>query len=158
YHWALIVGPGLEPMPNDQQPKNPKSVRFHATNRGRADWIFEEKNVDELGSALLLAKAVVAKVINIGRLKSVLRGIPVVQDDPLFNCSVWVHQALYTVQADGKAVGMSQLDWPTVRDAANSYVQGKKRVHRYDGRAPLGQTDLPESATFDLLEGRKTAA
>ncbi|KAL9581360.1 MAG: hypothetical protein Q9212_003951 [Teloschistes hypoglaucus] len=158
YHWALIVGPELEPIPNEQQPKKQKSMRFHTTNRGRADWIFEDQNIDELGPALLIAKVVVAKVINIDRLQSVLRGVPVVQDDPSFNCSVWVHRALDAVQADAEVVSASQLDWPTVRDAANGYVQGKKRKYRYAGRGRPGQCGLRQSPTYDLLEGREIVA
>lgn len=133
-------------------------MRFHTTNRGRADWIFEARNVDELGPALLLAKVVVAKVTDVDRLNSVLSAVPVVQEDPSFNCSVWVHRALRAVQADAKAVGMSRLDWPTVRDAANSYVQGEKREHRYDGKGSLEPRGLRQSPTFDLLECREIAA
>ncbi|KAL8639283.1 MAG: hypothetical protein Q9228_003676, partial [Teloschistes exilis] len=146
------------PPPNDKQLRNQKSIRFHTTNRGRADWIFEESNVDELGSALLLAKVVVAKVISSDGLKWVLRCVPVVQDDPSFNCSVWVRRALNIVQANAKAVGACQLDWQTIRDTANGYVQGKKRERRYEGRGPLGQYGLRQSSKLDLLGDREIVA
>jgi hypothetical protein len=107
---------------------------------------------------MLLVRVLIGKVTNMQRLESILQDIPVRQGDPAWNCVIWVKQALEKLQADGKAVGTSRLDWPRVRDAAMKYVQDNKDQHRFDGRAPQGKFDMKKAATFDLLEGREVIA
>lgn len=101
----------------------------------------------------ILVRLLVAKVTDRDRLLQVLRAVPVVQDDPDWNCVLWVREALSTLEKDGRAVGTSQLDWQTVRNAAMTYCQKKKNAHRFDGKAKF---DMTKPATYDLLEMKET--
>lgn len=86
-------------------------------------------------------------------LTETVRGTPIVQSDPNWNCVTWVKDALETLQVDGRALGTSQLDWKTVRDAAMGYCQEKRVQHRFDGS---GTFDIRKAPTYSLLEGRET--
>jgi len=71
--------------------------------------------------------------------------------EPGWNCVIWAKEALTALQADGKALGTSNVDWSAVRDAAMWYVEKKKAEHRFDGK---GDYDSSKAPTWDLLEGR----
>lgn len=106
-------------------------------------------------TASLLVRIVVAKVTDMDRLRAAIRSVPIVQNDLSWTCITWLKNALEAVQADGKAVGTSQLDWEIVRRTAKSYIQGKKDAHRFDGKSDF---DMTKTATYDLLEGREIVA
>lgn len=100
----------------------------------------------------LLVRIVVGKIINRERLLATLRNVPVVQDDPDFNCVVWVQQALLAVQQDGECVSTSEPVWQKIRDSAMTYVQQKKDAHRFDGKVKF---DMSKTATYDLLQRKE---
>lgn len=152
YHRALLVGPKADK--DGEEKETHRGYRFQAkTPPGSStEWIFDEKEMAKLWSAALLAKVVVAKVTDLERLKGIVRGIPIVQGDPNWNCVRWVEHALAAIQADGKAVGTSILDWVTVRDAAKRYVEEKKAARRYAGNSGF---NMYKAATYDLLDGRE---
>ncbi len=97
----------------------------------------------------------VAKIENEALLVKILRGTPVVQDDPAWTCRSWLADALTRMQAAGnKAVGTARLDWPTINAFARRYVAEKKAAGRYAEGADMA---LPRP-TWDLLEEREIAA
>ncbi|KAL8728434.1 MAG: hypothetical protein Q9166_005396 [cf. Caloplaca sp. 2 TL-2023] len=146
YHWALMVG-------QKGDDGGSKGWRFHAKNpKGATDWIYEELELAKMQTGMLLARIVIAKITDFDRLKAAMRSVEIVQGDPSWTCIKWVENALTAIQADGKAVGTSVLDWVTVRNAGKKYVEEKKKVHRYKDSQ---RWDINKSATFDLLEGKE---
>ena len=109
--------------------------------------------IDLVPTKMLLVRVMIGKVANIDRLEKALRDTPVVQSDRTWNCVTWVKNALGALQVEGRAVGTSQLDWQSVRDAAMRYCQEKRDQHRFDGS---GTFDLRKAPTYNLLEGRET--
>lgn len=100
----------------------------------------------------LLIRVLVGKIIDRDRLLTTLRNTPVVQNDPNWNCVIWVKEALLAVQKDGKSMGTSELDWQKIRNAALSYCQKKKDGHRFDGKVKF---DMSKPATYDMLEQKE---
>ena len=64
-----------------------------------------------------------------------------------------LERRLNGLKKDSKAVGTSNLDWQTIRNAAMTYCQRKRDVHRFDGKAKF---DMTKPATYDLLEMKET--
>lgn len=101
----------------------------------------------------LLVRVVIAKITDRNRLLRLLNDAPVVQNDPRWNCVVWVQEAMKVLATDGKALGTSKMDWQTVRDTAMGYCQKKKDAHRFDGK---GKFNMLKPATYDLLDRKET--
>jgi hypothetical protein len=118
----------------------------------RSSWQFEEREITMFATAMVLVHVVIGKVANLKRLESTLRSTPIKGEEPGWNCVVWVKDALEALEKDRKALGTSNTDWGTVRNAAMRYVEGKKAEHRFDGK---GNFDMQEVATWDLLEGKE---
>ncbi|KAL8750630.1 MAG: hypothetical protein Q9184_006355 [Pyrenodesmia sp. 2 TL-2023] len=152
YHWGLLVGPKGED-------KSAKGFRFHAKNpvnaTGESEWMYDEQAIGMARTASLLVRIVVAKVTDMDRLRAAIRSVPIIQNDLSWTCITWLRNALEAVEADGKAVGTSKLDWEIVRRTAKSYIQEKKDAHRFDGKSDF---DMTKTATYDLLEGREIVA
>jgi len=96
----------------------------------------------------LLIRVLVGKVKDRDRLLTTLRNVPIVENDPSWNCVIWVKEALLAVQKDGKSTGTAVLDWHKVRDTVLSYCQEKKDGHRFDGKI---QFDMSKPATYNML-------
>ncbi|MCJ1335944.1 hypothetical protein MMC09_001218 [Bachmanniomyces sp. S44760] len=99
---------------------------------------------------MLLVCVMIGKVVDPEGLKEEMQSVQVKNNDPMWNCVIWVKDALAKL-AGGKIIGTSQLDWQTVRDTVMMYVEEKKTQHRFDERAQEGQFDTRKAATFDLL-------
>jgi hypothetical protein len=91
YHWALIVGPKTE-RPDDL------GMRYHAKEginaTGAKLWRFESVETTIQPTSMLLIRVTVAKILEPEKLDVILRAIPVVQNDPTWNCITWVKNAL----------------------------------------------------------------
>lgn len=98
-------------------------------------------------------RVVVGKVLDRRRLSVLLQNVPIVLNDPDWNCVFWIKEALASIERDGRVVGTSVLDWQSVRDTAMRYCQRKKDAHRFDGK---GEFDMRRPATFDMLEKKET--
>lgn len=105
-----------------------------------------------LATSQILTRIMIAKVADRDRLFDAVRAVPVIQDDPAWNCVMWVKGALEALNKDAKALGTSKLEWQTVRDVAMDYVQRKKDAHRFDGK---GDYDTKWAPTYDLLERKE---
>lgn len=149
YHWALIVGPKTENL-------NSRGKRFHVKNAdfnlAPLQWKFEEVGIPLIATAMLIVRVLVGKVENMERLQDTLRLVPVLQNDPAWNCVVWVQSALEALQIDAKAMGASQLEWKTIRNEAMSYCNKKIRQGRFDGSQKF---DMSWPPTYDILEGQE---
>ena len=150
YHWALLVGP-------KEEVEGGEGMRYHAKERlgagVQSEWIFEERPVSLQATNMLLVRITIGKVEKMDRLVNILRSIPIRQGEQGWNCVSWVREALEAVQADGKALGTSIIDWGKVRDAAMTYCQKKRDEHRFDGE---GNYDMSKAATYDLIERKET--
>ena len=112
YHWALLVGPKEE---DDAS----RGHRFHARDRPSANsaksWVFEDTESSMRATSQLLVRVVIGKVLDRQRLSVPLQDVPIVLNDPDWNCVLWVKEALASLERDGGVVGTSVLDWQSVR-------------------------------------------
>ncbi|GAB0137719.1 hypothetical protein EsDP_00005975 [Epichloe bromicola] len=153
YHWALIVGPKTESHAS-------RGRRFHAKQKlhvfgnppmPQHVWEYEEEEIPMMPTSMLLVRVVIGKVKELGRLKSILRNIPLRHEVGGWNCVAWVKEAVETALQDTRALKASEgLNWDSVRDVAMWYVEQKKAAHRFDGQ---GDYDQSKAATWDMLEG-----
>ncbi|KAL8665562.1 MAG: hypothetical protein Q9168_007667 [Polycauliona sp. 1 TL-2023] len=147
FHFALAVGPKVETLES-------RGTLFEAKDpSGR--WEFEERDISVIKSGMMLARVVVAKIIDDKRLKDVVRGVAVVQGDSTWNCVSWVEDALQAIRGDGKVVGTSMLEWDLVEQRARDYVKEKKAGNRYNAKAPGGTFDMAFTPTYDMLQGKE---
>lgn len=98
----------------------------------------------------MLVRILVAKIEDRRRLSSVLRSIPIVQDDPGFDTQAWVASALARIAADGRAVGTADLDWGKIEATARGFVERKTT----EGRFLQGDFDSPQPM-WDLLANKE---
>ena len=150
YHWAFILGP-------KEEKEGRQGIRYHVTNQADGKLVFEERNVSLKATNMLLVRVMIGKVVDSEGFRSVMHGIQVKNTNPTWNCVVWIKDALAKL-GGAKSMGTSQLNWQTVRDTAMRYVEEKKAQHRFDGKAPKGQFNTSNAATFDLLIGREVVA
>jgi hypothetical protein len=99
----------------------------------------------------LLVRVMIGKIENLARLITILRSIPVIQDDPGWRCRTWCANALAAIAADGKAVGTSVLDRQQIEQAARWYAGQKSAQGRFATSALL----IRPKPTWDLLEKKK---
>lgn len=118
----------------------------------KASWQFEEMDISMLPVDMLLARIVVAKVLNRDHVVSVLRSTPIRMGVEGWNCVAWVKEALTLLMQDGRALGTSQTEWSAVRNAAMEFIGRKKSEHRFDGQGDFDGSKVP---TWDLIEGRE---
>ncbi|KAI0101709.1 hypothetical protein GGR51DRAFT_563170 [Nemania sp. FL0031] len=151
YHWALIVGPNVEPEGNLAQ-----GMRFHAkeridiasTTRPFA-WVYDEHNIKLRPTGMLLCRVIIGKVEDKDRLRAIFQKTPIREGVPGWNCVVWVKEAIEAAMQDGRALAACAKSWGLVRDTVMWYVEAKKASHRFDGK---GNYDYKKTATWDLLE------
>ena len=121
YHFGLLLSPKLE------KKFERRSIRFHATNNitkthrpdrtGYVRWRYEKAAVDPHASQHLVTKILVAKLPSPNklvtywaeRIHQALECVPVLQrlDASLFNCNIWVREALETLRRSGEPAFMS---------------------------------------------------
>lgn len=148
YHWGLLVGPKKETS------QVVPGMRYHAKNTP-AGWRYEELEVNNVRTTVnLLARIVIAKVEDPERLATILRNLPVIQNNRAWRCNTWIQSARVQLANDGRAVGASQLDWEKVETAARRYVAQKTAAGRYK----RGEDLLKPKPTLDLMENKETAA
>jgi len=150
YHWALLIGPKFE------DPET-RGIRFHAKNPfplpGQKKWIFEELETSMMPTRQFLVRLLIAKVRDKDRAIEVLRNVPILDEDPSWNCVIWTQDALRALSSDKKALGTRKSDWDYVKTEALRYIEEKIAQHRFD---QIGTFDMGKAATYDLLQGRET--
>jgi hypothetical protein len=73
------------------------------------EWFFNEQDIPLAPTGMLLVRIIIRKVEDKARLVSVFRNTPIRQDQPGWNCVIWVKKVLKGLKADGKAMGTSVL-------------------------------------------------
>ncbi|KAL2192441.1 hypothetical protein P885DRAFT_47641, partial [Corynascus similis CBS 632.67] len=149
YHWGFLVGPKHE------RDMEVPGTRYHVKNHPVSGWVYEEAplgNVQSTGN--LLARVLIAKVVDEARLAGILRGVPVVQADPSWRCRTWLASALAAIRADGpgRAVGTAELDWNRIERVAREYVARKTGSGRYT----IEQDAQQPKPTWDMLQRKET--
>ena len=59
---------------------------------------------------MLLVRICIGKIEKNDKVQAILRGVPIRSNVEGWNCVYWVSEALQQPQADGNAIGTSQLD------------------------------------------------
>ena len=115
-------------------------------------WQYEEvqlHNVQNTNS--LLIRVMIGKIEDLARLLTILRSVPIIQNDPGWRCRTWCADALAAIAADGKAVGTSELDWQRVEQIARWYAGQKTAQGRFATSALL----IRPKPTWDLLGNKE---
>ncbi|KAH0542454.1 hypothetical protein FGG08_003125 [Glutinoglossum americanum] len=150
YHWALIVGP-------KEELQGSLGGRYHVKNAidgtGNPYWYYQRVEIPVQPTSTLLVRITVAKVADQEKLEQTLENVPLIQNEPNWNCRVWIRDALAALEADERSLGTKKTDWQIVEHIANWYVQHKKDQHRFDGQV---QWDMAKAPTYNLLEDRET--
>ncbi|KAH8698376.1 hypothetical protein BGW36DRAFT_293664 [Talaromyces proteolyticus] len=155
FHWAIIVGPKKEGVGGS------RGYRYHAIQRpdpsrtGHFIWVYEALEITLFQTNMLLGRILIAKVTNDTQLRTTLAAVPLVQDDPSWNCQVWVKNAIAALEADRKSLGTRVTDWTAIEQIANGYINRKREQRRYDGSGGWASGTVP---TFDLLENRESVS
>jgi hypothetical protein len=179
YHWCLFIAPKV-------QHENTTGTRFHAktivvlpliptttrtttttkpqtTNTIRT-WQFEEQPscpVTATANALL-ARVLIAKLVDTQAVMDMLRNVPVVQGREDWNCVAWVRDAIAALRgAEKRVLGNKtavRLEWGKVRDGVMGFMDEKRRQRRWDGSQAWGECNVLWPATFDLIVGKESIA
>ena len=160
YHWAIVVGPSTT--------SRECGTRYHIAhhNEDSHRHFYEEQDVPSNSVAQkALIRVTVCKVTDEERLQSILRILPVPEEDPAFNCLSWVRDAFYRLHDDGKAVKsyLNAGDWNNVEACARKYCKRKRDAGRFqDGNATVNVNgmaadwDVKKISTFNFWENRET--
>ncbi|KND87356.1 hypothetical protein TOPH_07988 [Tolypocladium ophioglossoides CBS 100239] len=146
YHWAFLIGPRVE------SGTAAAGTRYHVKNFPGSSWVYEELAArDVRWTNNLLARIVVAKIKDEGRLNDIIRNTPLAQGDDNWRCRSWVADVLARLERDGQAVGTAKLDWGEIEAKARAYVADKNAAGRYSTTEEL----MKPKPMWDLLEGRE---
>ena len=146
YHWGFLIGPKVES--EDTVP----GTRHHVKNPIGRGWVYEEAELQNVrNTTMLLARLVIAKVIDERRLVEIIRSVPLVQNDPNWRCRTWVADVLSRVAMDGGSVGTAELSWSRIERVAREYV-GRKTA---EGRYGRGTDPTKPKPTWNMLEGKE---
>ncbi|KAI1370647.1 hypothetical protein F4677DRAFT_451161 [Hypoxylon crocopeplum] len=146
YHLALIIGPKVEDR------NAVPGMRYHAKNDLKGRWYYAEDRLPDVQSSVrLLARILIAKVINEKRLVEILRSVSIVQDEPDYNCREWIMEAVSRIAGDGQAVGTAQLEWAKIEERARGYVASKTAVGRYE----VGHDMTESKPVWDMLQEKE---
>ncbi|KAB8275537.1 hypothetical protein BDV30DRAFT_207610 [Aspergillus minisclerotigenes] len=142
YHYALLITPKITAVQNT---KSLRAIKYHVKNtienikdRISQPWRFERVVIDDINpEPWLLAGVVIGKVVSQEHVERVFGETPVYQvDDPdkdkalTFDCRSWVVDAVERLQKSD--VVSSLLGWETLERRAVEYVEGKKRMGRWN--------------------------
>lgn len=142
YHWGFLIGPKVE---NDGAVPG---ARYHVKNSAFG-WKYEENALGNVRwTNNLLARILIAKTEDEQRLITLLRSLPVVQNDPDWRCRSWIANALEQIAKDDTCVGTAELEWLKIERFARDYV-GKKTAN---GRYGVGADMTRPKPTWDMIE------
>jgi hypothetical protein len=128
-------------------------MRYHVKN-SPIEWFFEERPIDAAVTPSLLARMLIAKIEDEERMMSIIRSVPLVQNDRNWTCRSWVADVWAALEKDGKALGTSALDWSQIEEKAREYVKQKKEAGRYEDRESV----VKPKPTWHMIEGKERIA
>jgi len=111
-----------------------------------------------------LVRIAVCKVTDEEHLQSILRSLPIHEDDSAFTCLTWVRTAFRKLHDDGKAVKsyLKAEDWDDVETCARKYCKRKRDAGRFQEDATTNNNggaagwDVKKISTFNFWENRET--
>ncbi|KAF5668740.1 hypothetical protein FCIRC_9512 [Fusarium circinatum] len=149
YHWGLASGPkdgGMDGMLLYHVRNIPTSQGIH--------WQFEEppRNLSSGPTPAMLTFTAVAKIENLRRLEEVIRAVPIETSAvwTVFNCQMWVEQALAAVVGD-----QSPLKEQVVTGACRGFLRKflanliASQIRRPQHRKLLGVGDVERKIAKD---------
>ena len=150
YYWALFR------CPKAKASDHTSGVRYHVKNSIRPGydgllWYFEQKELGDFVSGLLLVRVLVAKIEKPDLLDDCVRRVPIVQDDKNWTCRIWVRDALASLDTEG-VLGTKVTDWMKIEEQTKHYAEEKHAVDRW--RDP--KWDARKTATWDMLKEKET--
>ncbi|KAF5600053.1 uncharacterized protein FTJAE_13270 [Fusarium tjaetaba] len=131
YHWGLASGPkdgGMEGM-----------VLYHVRNIPTSQgvhWQFEEppRDLSSGPTPAMLTFTAVAKIENLRRLEEVVRAVPIETSAvwTVFNCQMWVEQALAAIVGDQRCVGTNAIpaNWAVLHQQCTSFSEPFREMRR----------------------------
>lgn len=160
YHWSIVVGP-------QTSLRTDPGTRYHVAhvdhNSGKS--FYEEQDMSSHPVAQTgLVRVAVAKVTDEERLQSLLRDLPIRENDSAFNCHAWVREAFCKLLDDGRSVKsyLSSDDWNAVEVCVRKYCKRKRDAGRFqEGPVPLNNGgvmawNVNQISTFNFWENRET--
>lgn len=158
YHWALLVGPKSDEDPYD-------AVQYHVKNTIRPGvsgqpWVFEASRLGESDTRYrLLIRVLIAKIADPSSVDASLRGVPIIQESPDWNCISWVRSAIERLNADGVLSESKVVDWSIIDRQCKDYVVKKKEAGRWRaGNSPDSTHELVKIPTWDMLQEREVVS
>ncbi|KAJ7163757.1 hypothetical protein C8R46DRAFT_902324 [Mycena filopes] len=115
FHTGLLLSPK---KPSLQSSGRPDTMRYHVTNSinksGKQVWTYEGKKTFSQ-TTKLVAVLFLGKVANGTDIESILKRVPVVQNQPHWRCQHWVWSALDILVNEGilKLPGRGEVVWNT---------------------------------------------
>jgi len=159
YHYALHISPNQENL----DPLICQSTKFHCKNILQSTdgdftvitWVYETIKINSNFDSRLLVRVLLGKLESgsIDKVTRLFAEVPVVQDDPEFNCITWVRRALLRLKQSDIVEG-DKLEWDKIKQTALDYVEKKKQQGRFETTWTADSSRVP---TFDMLLGREVA-
>ncbi|KAE8136018.1 hypothetical protein BDV38DRAFT_250410 [Aspergillus pseudotamarii] len=161
YHYALLICPKITTA---QNAKPRPATKYHVKNtidnindRISQPWRFERSMIDDINlQPRLLVCVVIGKIVSQEHVERMFGDTPVYQVDHPdkekalgFDCRSWVVDAVERLRQSG--VVSSLLDWELLERKAVEYVEGKKRMGRWNaGQDVSAKLGVP---IMDLITG-----
>ena len=155
YDYALLVCPKKLGFTADKfYVKNAVKIINGAVSH---TWAYEAAKIEDLlQEHHLLARIVIAKVLEIQRVDGVLRRVPLYpaqrngdeDGSEVATCVTWVHLALAKLRDAGVVSHLQP--WDAIRGRAVFYVEQKKMTGRWDEES--AKPPMPSVPTLDLLQ------
>ncbi|KAH7346109.1 hypothetical protein BKA66DRAFT_321797 [Pyrenochaeta sp. MPI-SDFR-AT-0127] len=159
YHYALFISPkGTRTQPASSATKHHvKNTLQNISGDVTQPWRYERVVISDVQlEHRLLARIIIAKVIDLDVLERTIEAVPIYQvDDPnqgeasSFTCLTWVRAALEALR--GQCVVTALGEWMEVEKQALEYVKRKNEEGRWKAEWK-GTAGVP---MLDLLEGRE---
>lgn len=112
--------------------------------------MFEERPTSMGPTSMILVRVLVGKIADLSALAETLKGVPVDNSDPSWNCVEWIRTAVEAIARNSALMGTSNLDWETIRTTAMAYCKQKTDQGRFS------TSGLRKVPTYDLLERKET--
>lgn len=135
YHYALHISPKEESL----DPNVREMTKFHCKNiiRPTVDavtmpWIYEAVQVNSNFDDRILVRVLLGEVRRVDLSERLFAEVPVIQNDPTFNCVTWVHHALLQLMDSTIVRTSTRLHWDNIQRTTLDYVNTKKQQGRFE--------------------------
>ena len=115
-------------------------------------WIYESTQINPNNDSRLLVRVLIGKTSEPAMVEQSLKKVPVIHNDPTFNCVRRVRLAVAQLELDGIMGKGDRLGWAKIWETALNYVAEKKRQGRFE---VSWKGDTSRVATYDLLLDRE---